>query len=106
MVGIGVICMPEIISALNRRLREKSISHQDYAIIKQRFAGDVRDTAVVNLTQTVLSACITILEASFCRAMDALHVACAMEWKAELFVSADKEQIAAARKAGLRTEFV
>ncbi len=106
MVGIGVICIPEIVSALNRRRREKSLSHQDYAIIKQRFAEDVRDAVVVNLTQTVLSATITILETSPSRAMDALHVACAIEWKAELFVSADKEQIAAAKKAGLRTELV
>jgi predicted nucleic acid-binding protein len=36
--------------------------------------------------------------------MDALHVACAMQWGAELFVSADARQVAAAKKAGLRTK--
>jgi predicted nucleic acid-binding protein len=36
--------------------------------------------------------------------MDALHIACALEWGAEVFVSADARQLAAARRAGLRTK--
>jgi predicted nucleic acid-binding protein len=106
IIAIGVLCVPEIISALNRRLREKRLSPQNYAAIKQRFAEDVRDAVVVNLTPSVISAGITILEGTSIRALDALHVACAMEWNTELFVSADKQQLAAARKAGLRTESV
>ena len=39
-------------------------------------------------------------------AADALHVACALHWEAELFVSADKRQADAARKAGLHTKWV
>jgi predicted nucleic acid-binding protein len=34
--------------------------------------------------------------------MDALHIGCALEWEAELFVSSDKRQILAAKKAGLK----
>ena len=44
------------------------------------------------------------IEASPVRAMDALHVACALEWDAELFASADKQQLSAAKKAGLKTQ--
>lgn len=106
MIAVGVICIPEIVSALNRRLREKSLSHQDYAAVKQRLAEDVQDVVVVNLTQPVISASIIILEANPIRAMDALHVACAIAWKAELFVSGDKQQLSAAKKAGLHTELV
>jgi len=40
------------------------------------------------------------------RAMDALHVACAIQWGAELFVSADERQVAAAKKAGLKAGLV
>jgi len=106
IIGIGVICIPEIISALNRRLRDKTLPRSDYTVIKQRFAEDVRDAVVINLNETVISASIAILETSPVRAIDALHIACALEWKAELFVSADRQQLAAARKAGLHTELV
>ena len=40
------------------------------------------------------------------RGMDALHIACAVEWGAELFVSSDKAQLAAAKKAGLSVKTV
>ena len=45
-----------------------------------------------------------ILEASPVRAMDALHVACALEWGAELFASSDKQQLQAAKRAGMKTK--
>ena len=37
---------------------------------------------------------------------DALHVACALEWGAELFVSSDKRQVRAATRSGLATREV
>jgi predicted nucleic acid-binding protein len=64
------------------------------------------DSSAFNLTPHVITTCTTILEASPVRAMDALHIACAVQWGAELFVSADKRQVAAARRAGLRTRLV
>ena len=47
-----------------------------------------------------------LLEHNVLRAMDALHVACALEWQAELFVTADKRQLKAARKSGINTEYI
>jgi len=38
--------------------------------------------------------------------MDAFHVACALEWSADLFVTSDKRQLIAAKNAGLLTEFI
>jgi predicted nucleic acid-binding protein len=38
--------------------------------------------------------------------MDALHVACALEWKADLFVTSDRRQLDAAIKSGLHTEYL
>jgi predicted nucleic acid-binding protein len=105
-LALGVVCIPEIISALNRRVRERSLSRQDYIEAKQRLSEEVRDVVIINLTPPVISTCTTILEASPLCAMDALHVACAIQWKAELFVSSDKRQISAARKMGLRTRYV
>jgi predicted nucleic acid-binding protein len=38
-----------------------------------------------------------------CRTLDLLHVAIAVQWKSEVFVTADDRQLQAARAAGLRT---
>ena len=105
-LGLGVICIPEILSALNRRVRERSLSRKDFKKIKERFAEEIRDAIILNITAGVLTSCTTILEASPVRAMDALHVACALEWEADLFVSSDARQLTAAKKASLRTKSV
>ena len=105
-LALSIVCLPEIISALNRRVRDRTLSPQHYEEAKEHLSEDVRDVVIVNLTPSVISTCTAILEASPVRAMNALHVACAVQWGAELFVSADKRQISAARRAGLRTRFV
>jgi predicted nucleic acid-binding protein len=105
-LALSIVCIPEIISAFNRRVRDRSLSASQYDAAKENLSADIRDAAIVNLTPHVITTCTTILEASPVRAMDALHIACAVRWGAELFVSADKRQVAAAKKAGLRTRLV
>jgi predicted nucleic acid-binding protein len=105
-LALCVICVPEILSALNRRVREKSISPSDYNVVKTHLVDDVRDAVIVNLTNDVVSLSISILEQNSIRAMDALHVASAFAWGADLFVSSDKNQAKAARKQGLITKLV
>lgn len=101
-LALSVVCIPEILSALNRRVRERGLSARQYEAAQESLSDDVRDAVIVNLTADVISACVAILEASPVRALDALHVACAVQWGAELFVTADKRQISAAKKAGLQ----
>lgn len=101
-VCVSVICVPEIVSALNRLTHEQSLTRNQYLTAKRRLSDDVRDAVIVNLTPAVIRSSIAVLEASRVRTMDALHVACALEWRAQLFASADRRQIVAARKAGLR----
>lgn len=103
-LGLSVICLPEIISALNRRLRERMLTSSQYREAKQRLLDDVRDADMIQLTPSVLGTAIRILEGSPVRAMDALHLACAIEWGADVFASADARQLAAARRAGLKTK--
>ncbi len=105
-VALSVLCVPEIISALIRRVREGLLTHREYAAAKEYLSQDIRDATIVNLVPQVVSTCTKILEASPIRPADALHVACALEWETELFVSADKRQISAAKKAGLRARLV
>jgi len=105
-VALSVLCVPEIISALNRRVREGRLTDRQYAEVKQHLSLDIRDAVIVNLVPQVVSTSTKIFEANPVRAADALQIACASEWEAELFVSGDKRQISAAKKAGLRTRLV
>jgi uncharacterized protein len=105
-VALSVLCVPEILSALNRRVREGLLTDREYTEAKQYLSQDIRDAVIVNLVTQVVSTCTKILEDSPIRAADALQIACALEWETELFVSSDKRQISAARKAGLHTKLV
>jgi len=105
-LGLSVPCIPKILSALNRRVRERNLTARQYETAKKDMFQDICDAAIVNLTPDVISVCMTVMEAGPVRALDALHVACAIRWEAELFVSAYERQVAAARKAGLRTRLV
>ena len=58
---------------------------------------------VVQLTPEVVRFSLELLEDSPLRTMDALQVASALAWGADLFCSADSRQVAAARRAGLTT---
>jgi len=105
-LGLSVLCVPEIISALNRRRRRGNLTPTQYRQAKHRLIADVRDADIIQLTPSVVATSIEILEASPLRGMDALHIACAIEWGAELFVSSDKAQLTAAKKAGLKVQAV
>jgi len=105
-LALSIICVPEIISALNRRLREGSLSQDQYRQAKACLITETADATIVNLVPSVVAASINILETSAVRAMDALHVACALQWNAELFVSSDERQLGAAKSIKLRTEKV
>ena len=98
--------MPEVVSALNRRRRERFITADQYDSAKRSLLEDVRDADIVDLTASVVASSVNILEASPIRTLDALHIACAVEWQADLFVSSDKQQLSAAERAGLKTEIV
>ena len=101
-----MILVPEILSALNRRLREGVLGTQDYRKPKRLLLSDVNDTTVLQLTPAVISRSVALLENAVLRAMDALHVACALAWKADLFVTLDKRQFDSAVSSGLLTEYL
>lgn len=65
---------------------------------------DIRDSTVINTTDRVVARATELLERWPLRSSDSLHVASAAEWAADLFVSADDKQCAAARAYGLQVE--
>ncbi len=101
-----VSLVPEIVSGLNRRLREQVITIADYRAVKKQLLDDVRDAIVLQITPSVVSRSVKLLEGNVLRALDALHVACALEWKADLFVTSDKRQFKVAINTELNSEFI
>ena len=101
-----VIVVPEIISGLNRRLREHILTIGKYRTVKRQLMDDVRDATVLQITPSVISRSVKLLEGNVLRALDSMHVACALEWQADLFVTSDKRQFVTATNAGLRTEYI
>lgn len=67
--------VPEIVAALNRRVREGSVSRDQYLEAKARLACDVAGASIVNLLPDVIADAIGLLETTPSRALDALHVA-------------------------------
>ena len=105
-LALCAILVPEIISGLNRRLREQVLSPDDYRRAKQQLMNDVHDAIILQVTPAAISRAVKLLENNVLRAMDALHVACALEWQAEHFISADRRQVKAAKNAGLHTRYI
>jgi len=102
MLGVRSICLPETISALCRLRRQSVITNDEYERAKQALLKDLGDALICNITPSVIKQCIDILEASKVRTLDALHIACALEFEAEAFVSSDMQQLSAAKAAGLK----
>lgn len=105
-LALCIITVPEIGSALNRRLREEFLTEEKYQQIKKQFSNDVHDATILQLSSGVIQRSLLLLEQHPLRAMDALHIAAALAWHTELFVTADKKQDIAADKKGLQTIFI
>ena len=105
-LAVSVICVPEIVSALCRRRRERKLSTEEYRNAKVSLLTDIDDATVIGITEEVIAQGVALLEQFPLRSADALHVACASEWSADLFISADDRQCKAARARGLRVEAI
>jgi uncharacterized protein len=101
VVALSAICFPEIISTLNRLLREKSISSEEYQKIKNIVLADMKVVKICEITPEIIQRTIKCLESNRLRAMDAIHLACAISIIPDLFISSDKRQVTAARQEGL-----
>ncbi|MBT8342146.1 MAG: type II toxin-antitoxin system VapC family toxin [Desulfatitalea sp.] len=105
-LALCIILVPEVVSGLNRRKREGLLLLSDYKAVKKQLLNDVRDAVILQITPSVISGTLKLLEKNVLRAMDALHVACALEWMADIFVTADRRQLVAAQNAGLHSEYL
>jgi len=105
-LGLSALCIPEIVSALNRRVREGVLPQSGYEQAKAQLATDLGDAVVLQLTPDVVATAVTLLESHPLRAMDALRIAGALVWQADLFVTADRRQHDAAQQSDLNSQFI
>ncbi|MBK7471796.1 MAG: type II toxin-antitoxin system VapC family toxin [Betaproteobacteria bacterium] len=99
---VSVICLPELISAASRLVRERRLARAAYRQLKGDAVADLEDADVCQITSEVLVSVVALLESHPLRALDAIHVACALAIAPDVFASADRRQLSAARKAGLK----
>ena len=103
-IGLSGIALPEIISAFCRLRREEKIDDMQYRQLKSLLLADIEDAAICDLTPAVLAQAIASLEKDVLRGMDAIHIGSAVALEADVFVTSDKRQHAAAIRAGLTVE--
>lgn len=103
---VSIICLSEIISALNRLRREKILNKNQYKKIKSALIKDLETADLYNISSRVVQLSIYLLERYTLRAMDSFHIGCAIVAEVDLFVSSDQRQLAAAKKAGLKIQRV
>ena len=100
---VSILCLPEVVSALTRQRREGALSSGQYDRLKASVLKDLASVSICALTPEVLHRSVAVMELSPLRALDALHVASAIECQADIFFSCDRRQLDAARAHHLRT---
>ena len=101
-IVVSSICLPEIMSALARRRRERKLNAVQYNQCKRSAIEDFSAFEICQLSSGVIRRSIILLENAELRTLDALQLACAIETKESVFVSSDKRQNAAAEKFSLK----
>src|SRR5580765_1392656 len=76
--SVSVLCVPEIISALCRRRRERTLTPAQYAAAKSALEADLADATVIQITDEVLLDGVRLLETNGLRASDAIQIASAL----------------------------
>ena len=105
-ITVSIICLPEIYSAINRKKRDGNISNQHFQSIKQILLKEFEDFMVCPLSTEIITVVLGYLERYSLKTMDAIHLASAEDFQADLFVSSDVKQLEAARTLRLKVQRV
>ena len=105
-IVVSLLAVPEVISALNRGLREHRVKPSEYSKLKSRFLHDVRHWTLVTLDEASIEVAVACLEKGTPRTLDAVQIGCAKVSGCEVMVSSDDRQSRAAQIMDLGVEFV
>jgi predicted nucleic acid-binding protein len=111
MIYTSVLTQPDIVSALQRRVREGTLeAHQAQHLAQQVLEHMTQSYALAAIMPPVITQACALLQRHPLRAYDALHLACAMpvreviegqQLSIPVFVPADDALLAAAAAEGL-----
>jgi predicted nucleic acid-binding protein len=101
----------EALAALGRRRETRDLSEADHAELVRRLQRDRAHWELVEASRTVLGRAEQLAGGQGLRALDALHVASAIEFETSTdlrvpFVTADRRQRDAAQRAGLTVVWI
>jgi predicted nucleic acid-binding protein len=98
---LSVMCLPEMISTLNRLVNEGELSSHDYRKTRDLILTEIEGSEICYVTPDVVTRTIECLENNPLHAMDALNLGCPLVVEPDLFVSSDNRQLEAAKREGL-----
>jgi len=101
-IAVSILLPVEAIATTARLKREQSITTEEYDQIKTALFSDLRDVTIIVPSPAAVQHSIAAIEGNPLKALDALHIGCAVEYKPDFFISSDRQQLAAAVKAGLK----
>jgi predicted nucleic acid-binding protein len=101
-----LVTRAEISAAINRLLRIKHLSQEDYANVLEEFRADWRDYHRLPVTEPLVARADALACGHNLRGYDAIHLAAALIWQELLglpvtVVTYDKELAEAARASGM-----
>lgn len=105
-IAIASICLPETFAMLNRVKHERLINPDQYEQVKASVLKFSDDINILELDQGVISRSIELTEKHIIKGMDAIHIATAINWKADCFLSADRNQAKVSGSCRLQTELI
>lgn len=100
---VSVICLPELVSTLSRLLREKKLTKTDCRKLKGNAMADFADIDVCQITSDVLASVVALLEPSPLRAMEAIHVGCALAVEPDYLFQPTSGNLLPHEKSGLKS---
>lgn len=95
-ITVAPIYWIELNSALERRLQEKTMSHQDAAVIRQEAAKDLRYFGKTIWNESLEQKAVEMIKKYSLKTLDSVQLASGILAKADFFLTSDKNLYKAA----------
>ncbi len=105
-IFLSTLCALELISALNRLIREKKLTQDTYLDIKRTMIQDFQQATLIEPHPELIEEAVFCLENTVIRSLDAIHLATAKIINCDLFVTSDKKQYQAAKKLKIPAKLI
>jgi predicted nucleic acid-binding protein len=103
-VVVSTLVLPEFGAALARKVRNREIGAKSAASAMAEFEVDWQEIFVkIPLTEEIAESAAKLILAHPLRGADAVHLASAIAFEAELFVASDGQLLKASKKHGIKT---